>query len=125
LKDQNIEFNKGATALVLASTSYDILNMDKFFAANYYPFQSYIISAEPYHEKILIKNIFFNKELLPGLYDTEKDDISRFKIFLLNNKGEVIVKVASSYLDRVRFSEDLVKLEQKILALTSGTAQQK
>lgn len=115
LKNEGLEFNSGQVGFILGSVSYEPTWMDYILNKWKFPYQSYIIPSPVYPEKILLKEIYFNRELYPECYETVKDDISHYNIFLLDKNGKVIDKVASSY-DEAVFSAELERFTKNIKA---------
>ncbi|MFC5270975.1 hypothetical protein [Adhaeribacter terreus] len=115
LKKQGIAFNTGQVAFVFGSVSYDLAYMDYRLNKWKFPFQSYIIPSPFYSEKIILKEIGLNRELLPEDYEKVKDDISNYKVFLLDKNGNVIDKVVANY-DDAAFAKELDRFAKNIKA---------
>ncbi|MBK0403616.1 hypothetical protein I5M27_11515 [Adhaeribacter sp. BT258] len=115
LKKDGIVFNGKQVGLVMGSISYDFYYIDQYFNKLRFPYQSYIIPSPVYPEKISIKKIFFNRELCPECYATEKDDIEKYFLFAIDKDGKVIDKVGSRY-DGTSITPDLEKFAQRIKA---------
>ena len=115
LKKSGITFNTGQVGLVMGSVSYDFYYIDQHFNKWKFPYQSYIIPSPIYPEKILLKEIFFNRELCPECYVTEKDDIEKYFLFALDKNGKVLDKVSSRY-DGSSIEPDLKKFAESIKA---------
>lgn len=115
LRREGVEFNKGNVGLAFASVSYDPVLIDHYFKLWKIPFQSYIIPSPIYPEKVILKKIFFNRELCPECYGTEKDDIEKYFLFAIDKNGKVIDKVAANY-DDAGFAKDLERFAKNIKA---------
>ena len=115
LKKDGMKFNSGNVGLVLASVSYDFNYINNYFNKWKFPFQSYIIPSPSYPEKLLLKEIFFIRELCPECYTAEKDDIEKYFLFAIDKNGKVVDKVAARY-DGVSIAPDLERFAKNIKA---------
>ena len=115
LKKEGINFNKGNVGLVMGSVSYDFYYIDQYFNKWKFPYQSYIIPSPAYPEKLLLKEIFFNRELCPECYAIDKDDIEKYFLFTIDKNGNVIDKIGSRY-DGESIAPDLERFAKNIKA---------
>jgi hypothetical protein len=95
LETARVQPNYVGIGVVLVSVSYDLQQLDKMLTQNLFPYQSFVMPARTYSEKTLLKNIFFTKELCPECWQREKDYVSDYKIFMLDQNGKVMDKLAA------------------------------